>query len=545
MAIIWAVEHYYYFLMGRKFTIRTDAQGIHFIFKRDRTEPKRHMTRADGWALKLSAYDYDIDFVKGHYNIADPPSRLGCETATKYVEGEGPCEIATIACDPTDLEFETKTVTLESVKEQTVLDDELQAVLTALESDVWPSNIKAYEKIKHELWTTDGIVVKGGAIILPVILRHDALDAAHEGHPGISATKSILRSRVWWPHMNKDAEEKVKRCGDCMLTGRKDPPAPMLRTPMPEEAWESLAVDFSGPHEKYGGVHILVTIDSASRYMSASVIKGTTFLSVSKVLDKLFARFGYPKTVKSDNGPPFGGQEYAQYFEARGIKANFSVPRYAQSNGQVEAYMKLVNRAMEVASANSSSYLEELAKRIRAHNSAINRMTGVSPDEMMFGRKLRRSLPLIGMSRVDLNMDRIRDRDAREKQKAKVREDAKRGARVPQHKVGDKVVAWRHIKAKDDPRFDPTRYTVIKAYGANYDLMGPDGRIMKRNAIDIKSAEGVSAPEEPEIEVGMQAQGEQGQADTAIEAPQPRRTNRVTRPPKHLQMYVRFLEENK
>lgn len=51
--------------------------GVAFIFRRKGNElPKRAMSRADGWALRLSAYTFTIEYIKGAYNIADPPSRL-------------------------------------------------------------------------------------------------------------------------------------------------------------------------------------------------------------------------------------------------------------------------------------------------------------------------------------------------------------------------------------------------------------------------------------------------------------------------------------
>lgn len=39
---------------------------------------------------------------------------------------------------------------------------------------------------------------------------------------------------------------------------------------------------------------------------------------------------------------------------------------------------------------------DELAKAIRAHNSAKHRVTQVAPEELMFARKLRHELPLVG-----------------------------------------------------------------------------------------------------------------------------------------------------
>lgn len=76
LGAVWAVEHFAYFLLGRPFTLRTDAQGFTFILNRLREDSKRALNRADGWALRLSPYNFEVEYVRGRDNIADPSSRL-------------------------------------------------------------------------------------------------------------------------------------------------------------------------------------------------------------------------------------------------------------------------------------------------------------------------------------------------------------------------------------------------------------------------------------------------------------------------------------
>lgn len=52
LGAVWAVEHFSYFLLGRHFTLRTDAQRVAFMLNRSSEESKRALTRADGWALR-------------------------------------------------------------------------------------------------------------------------------------------------------------------------------------------------------------------------------------------------------------------------------------------------------------------------------------------------------------------------------------------------------------------------------------------------------------------------------------------------------------
>ena len=45
---------------------------------------------------------------------------------------------------------------------------------------------------------------------LRVPLQKKVVDAAHEGHQGITKTKSFLRSRLWFPGMDAMVERMVR-----------------------------------------------------------------------------------------------------------------------------------------------------------------------------------------------------------------------------------------------------------------------------------------------------------------------------------------------
>lgn len=74
-AAVWAVERYYFYLYGIKFTLRTDYRALSFIFKKD-VQNKRAISRAESWALRLQSFDFDIESIRGIDNIADSFSRL-------------------------------------------------------------------------------------------------------------------------------------------------------------------------------------------------------------------------------------------------------------------------------------------------------------------------------------------------------------------------------------------------------------------------------------------------------------------------------------
>ena len=44
-----------------------------------------------------------------------------------------------------------------------------------------------------------------------------------EGHLGVVGTKQNLRTKVWWPGMEKAAEGHCRACHGCQLVARPDP----------------------------------------------------------------------------------------------------------------------------------------------------------------------------------------------------------------------------------------------------------------------------------------------------------------------------------
>ncbi|XP_062541208.1 uncharacterized protein K02A2.6-like [Armigeres subalbatus] len=195
--------------------------------------------------------------------------------------------------------------------------------------------------------------------------------------------------------MTSDVEKWVDSCSSCALNGRPEKPTPMQRILAPKAVWETIALDFNGPYIKFGGISILVIVDYRSRFLLAKPVKSTSFENTKRVLEDVFDREGFPKTIKTDNGPPFNGEEYKRYCTERSITPIFSTPLFPQQNGLVESYMKVVNRAMTNATISKTNYVEELRKAIHAHNAAIHSVTKLAPEEIMSGRKIKRGLPLL------------------------------------------------------------------------------------------------------------------------------------------------------
>ena len=115
---------------------------------------------------------------------------------------------------------------IEDVKQAIEDDDMMQRVITLCnngrcfqiqKTDV--ATIREYYNVRDELTVTDdNILLRGKNVVIPASLINQVVALAHEGRQGIIKTKELLRSKVWFPHMNDIAETAVRRCFACQCT---------------------------------------------------------------------------------------------------------------------------------------------------------------------------------------------------------------------------------------------------------------------------------------------------------------------------------------
>lgn len=487
LAIVWAVEHWRYYLLGREFELFTDAQGIALVFKKSDCSNKRSASRIDSFRLRLSSYSFVVTHITGKNNPADPPSRL-TEKFESIEEFENDFDSEHfINLIVEDFDPEQKTLSIASIQSETAKDNVLPRVLEALQTDEWHQELKLYQSLKPSLSIEEGIILNDSSIILPESLRITALELAHLGHPGMTAMKSILRQRVWWPGMNNAVEHFCKSCQSCVLTSQQHPPAPMTRRTMPTGPMRELVIDHNGPYNRYKGCHVIVLVDCYSRYLFARLVNSTDFQSLEAVLCQIFKDHGNPVCIKSDNGPPFTSKEYILFCQKRNIQISHSTPLFPQQNGLAEVYMKIINKAMSIAILEGINPSEALENAAMAHNRAVNRMTDVPPEELFFNRKIIRDLPLWGSDATTHTRADVIAKDSERKARAKAREDTRRRARSPSLEIGDQVVMLKtQNKLKGDTRFDPTPCVIQERKGAEYSIITPSGSSFKRNVTHLK-----------------------------------------------------------
>ena len=224
LAVVWGCERFRMYLYGIDFVLVTDHKPLEVMFSPSSKPP----ARVERWVLRLQPYRYTVCHVPGPRNIADCLSRLTQEPAPAEAQSSSEDYIHFVSSYAVPAALKKA-----QIQEEIMKDGELQAVMKWLPKGGPSDCPKPYRSVNHELSVYDGMVLRGHRLVVPVSLRKHVLQLAHEGHQGMVRTKQRLRSKVWWPGIDKDAEHLIKSCHACQLVSAGNPPDPLKPSELP------------------------------------------------------------------------------------------------------------------------------------------------------------------------------------------------------------------------------------------------------------------------------------------------------------------------
>ena len=203
------------------------------------------------------------------------------------------------------------------------------------------------QKVKtNNLFSTwNGILMYGERVVIPAVLTKKILKDFHTGHLGMRRIKVPMWNYVYWPGMDKDIENMVKLCKSCALV-TKAPPIKFNPWQKTNKQWSRQHIDYAGPIK---GTYVFIIVDSFTKWPEVFKYKTPTIKTTIKVLQELFARFGLPETIVSDNGSPFTSKEFGNFCKFLSINQLKSVPYNPRSNVLVERFIDVFKRAIKKA----------------------------------------------------------------------------------------------------------------------------------------------------------------------------------------------------
>jgi hypothetical protein len=255
---------------------------------------------------------------------------------------------------------------------------------------------------------------------------------------------------------------------------------------IPEFPWENLCVDFYGPLNN--GKYLFVLIDEHSRYPIVRLVSSTSFKALEPILDDIFSSFGVPKTLKSDNGPPFNSHNFREYARGSGFKHRRITPLWPRANGLCERFMKNLTKVMKNAAIDGSSWEKELTEFLRAYRDTPHASTKKSPNELLFKSNASTSrLPKLANDSIEHQSNKLAiANDAKAKEKMKKYGDGKLKTKFSTIKINDFVLLLNTSASKSTPIYDPEPFRVIRVHG-NQATIQRDDKTLVRNVSLLKT----------------------------------------------------------
>lgn len=185
--------------------------------------------------------------------------------------------------------------------------------------------------------------------------------------------------------MDVDIENMVHRCKGCALAA-KAPPIVHKPWPKTDHPWTRLHIDFAGPVEDY---YYLIVVDSFTKWPEVLRCKKPTSNTTTTFLHELFARFGVPECIVSDNGTQFTSEEFKEFCELYQINHITTPPYHPRSNGLAERFVDTLKRALKKASGVPTE--KALQQFLQVYRITPNQRTqsNMAPAELMFARKVK------------------------------------------------------------------------------------------------------------------------------------------------------------
>ena len=391
LALVFAVRKFHRYIYGRHFTLLTDHQPLLAIFGNKKGIPSYTANRLQRWALTLLAYDFKIEYCRTtSFGQADTLSRL----IGPHKTSEEDTLIATINQDINSLYINAVKqlpVSNKEICDATKTDNELNPLLQYVKTGKWNENkalkTSKLELLKKEITIHEDCLFFGSRIIIPQVLQKRVLQMLHKGHPGITRMKIIAREHVYWSGIDKDIENWTRSCSPCQQAAKSPIKHTLCSWPKETKPWSRIHIDYAGPLH---GKMYLVVVDAFSKWPEIIEMANSTTSNTINALQRIFAQFGLPETIVSDNGTQFTSTVFQEYCAENAIKHVRSPPFHPQSNGQAERFVDTFKRAL-IKLRNDGTYKESLQTFLFSYRTtpSASSQSGPSTAENFLDRQLR------------------------------------------------------------------------------------------------------------------------------------------------------------
>ena len=256
---------------------------------------------------------------------------------------------------------------------------------------LWPESVQSYYQYRHALIPIDGVILLHDRPLIPVSLRPEVMDHLHAANAGVTGMYARASTSVWWPNMRDDLIRLRAACSTCTKNAPSNPSAPPQEVTPPAYPFHSIAADFFQVRNS----SYLAVICRYSGWLSLFRLQKDDSQHVMSIFREYFSRWGIPVNLTTDGASNFVSHEMKKFLARYGTSHRVSSYYYARANKRAEVAVKSGKRLiLDNISPNGSLNTDRVARALLIHHNQTDPVSGLSPSEVIFGRRLRDHLPL-------------------------------------------------------------------------------------------------------------------------------------------------------
>lgn len=240
--------------------------------------------------------------------------------------------------------------------------------------------------MKDVLTVQNELVFKGQLLVILAVRRNKLMAVVHRSHIGTEGCIRRACDTLYWPCMATELQEYISKCDVYLAHHTGQAKEPLLQHEVVARPWSKVAADLCELDNRT----LLVISDYYSNYIEVAHLNTAMSRKVIKEMKAVFAGYGIPDILVTDNGPQFASAEFAVF--AWMFKHTTSSPYHPQSNGKAENAVKTVKRLFTKSKESGQS---EFLALLDGRNS-LSEGIGLSPAQHLLGRRCKTLLPVAG-----------------------------------------------------------------------------------------------------------------------------------------------------
>ena len=154
------------------------------------------------------------------------------------------------------------------------------------------------------------LIFKGQLLVVPAAVRTELMTVAHASHNGIEGClRRMMRECLYWPRTTTQVKDYIPKCEVCLSHRSAPSREPVRQHDFVARPWSKIGAALC----QIDGRTLLVVCDYFSNFIEVARMNTVTTRSVLRELLPMFARFGLPDVLVTDNGPQFASAEFAVF----------------------------------------------------------------------------------------------------------------------------------------------------------------------------------------------------------------------------------------